>query len=90
MRLFYTLTGGILMPNQQIQFEIDDTLSTAANIAAFAEKMKAIDPELAAVLEPHLTTWAAGDSVDTARLWNGLMSAIEGPADEPNEQGNAA
>lgn len=64
------------MPQQNANYEIDDTHSFDENVAAFADALAAIDPVLGPILAANATARLAG-KITRAELWDLLAKALE-------------
>ncbi len=62
------------MPTRTGVFEIDDTKSFDANLAAFIESLEADDPVLAGALKTELLRLLRGEC-DISGLWDALAQA---------------
>lgn len=70
------------MPKQKLVYAIDDSLNIDENLTSLSAATGSIDADLAVVLEPRLATWASGEAVDTAALWNALYEATENSGED--------
>lgn len=78
------------MAKNNYTFAIDDKLGTAANLVSYAQLLEAMDPALGQALSPYLASLAAGQSVDTAAIWDALYMATASAAPDPAPLGDEA
>jgi hypothetical protein len=57
------------------EFDIDDTLSVAANLSVFIQRLEQIDPALCAAIAPYISRLIADEAVDNASIWGALLVA---------------